>query len=242
MGSPLSVIVPAYNEAGTIREILERVLADRLRAIVHEVIVVDDGSEDDTGSRAETVAAAHPDRAVRVVRLPANRGKGAALREGLRHATGDLILVQDADLEYDPRDYPALVAPFADPGVQIVYGSRTRGLRRFGGRPSSRRYYWGGQLVTQATNLLYGSRLTDEPTGYKCFRRSVLASLSPRAEGFDVCPELTARALRRGHRIVEVPIHYAPRSFAAGKKIRWTDGVRAVWVLLRERARPLEMK
>ena len=142
-----------------------------------------------------------------------------------------MVLVQDADLEYDPAEYPALLAPFADPAVRVVYGSRIKGSRNF----SYSHYYWGGRLVTFLTNLIYGSRLSDEPTGYKIFRRDLLDELKLESDGFEFCPEITAKVLRRKIAIHEVPIEYRPRSFAEGKKIRWHDGIRALQTLLKYR-------
>lgn len=226
----VSVIIPARNEAATLGQVLRRVLAS---PVVDEVIVVDDGSHDGTAAIAQGFAQRHPDT-VRFHRHRHPAGKGAAIRTGLVRATGDLILVQDADLEYDPSDYPALLAPFADPAVAAVYGSRN--LRR--NPRSSHVFYWGGRFLSLLTNLIYRSRLTDESTGYKIVRAELLRDLQLTEDGFGFCPELTGRLLRQRRRIHEVPISYRPRSRAEGKKIRWTDGLRAVWVLLRERLRP----
>jgi glycosyltransferase involved in cell wall biosynthesis len=226
----LSIVIACFNEERTLPVLLERVLAAPPADVAKEVIVVDDGSTD----RSPAIAAEFVERfpgVVQSVRMPTNRGKGASMIEGFRHATGDVVLTQDADLEYDPGDYPAILAKFSDPAVQVVYGSRILG----GSRASYRRYYWGGRLLTAVTNLLYGVRLTDEPTGYKAFRKEVLDKIPLVHSGFEFCPEVTAKVLRRGYKIHEVPVHYEPRSFEEGKKIRWIDGLVAIWTLLRYR-------
>ncbi|MGL4463645.1 MAG: glycosyltransferase family 2 protein [Planctomycetia bacterium] len=228
----LTVVIPCYNEEKTLGEVLDRVLTAPPADVDREIVVVDDGSTDDGAAVAQRYVARHPG-VVHLIRLPKNKGKGAALRAGFQSATGDVVLVQDADLEYDPGDYPRLLAPFADPAVNVVFGSRILGSSN----RSYSRYYWGGRLVTWVTNLLYGSRLTDEPTGYKVVRRSLLARLPLECDGFEFCPELTALLLRRGETIHETPIQYRPRSFADGKKINWRDGVVALWTLWRLRWR-----
>ena len=220
----LSIIVPVFNERDTIRELLRRVAAVDLDK---EVVVVDDGSTDGT----REVLAEFAGTGSTVVLHDANRGKGAAIRTGLRHVTGDCVLVQDADLEYDPDDYHRLLAAMEERGADVVYGSRFAG-----GRPAmKRRHRVGNRLLTAITNALYGSALTDMETCYKLMRRRVLADLELTANGFDVEPEITAMLLRRGVAIHEVPIRYAARSLAEGKKISWTDFVSAVWTLVRLR-------
>jgi glycosyltransferase involved in cell wall biosynthesis len=223
----LSVIIPARDEARTLPELVARV---RATTLAHEIVVVDDGSADATPSVLAGLAAGAPP--LRLLRHESSRGKGAALRTGVAAATGDIALIQDADLEYDPADYAALLAPFADPRVEVVYGSRN--LRAGNGR-SNFAFYWGGRVLSVAANALYGSKLTDIATGYKVFRLPLLRSLALRADGFEFCEEVTARLLRRGIAIHEVPISYRPRSRAAGKKIRARDGVIALWTLARLR-------
>ena len=219
----LSIIIPVFNERPTILELLQRVAAVDLDV---EIVVVDDGSTDGT---RELLAALDGD--ARVVLHGANRGKGAAIRTGLRHVTGDCVLVQDADLEYDPGDYRLLLDTLEERGADVVYGSRLAGPRP----PMTWRHWLGNRLLTGITNALYGSSLTDMETCYKLLRRRVLDGLELRANGFDTEPEITAKLLRRGVAIEEVPIRYAGRSRAEGKKISWTDFVIAIWTLVRFR-------
>jgi glycosyltransferase involved in cell wall biosynthesis len=223
----LSVLVPVYNEAATVEEMLRRV---RAVPIAKEIVVVDDGSTDGTREILERVAAGAPE--VVVVHQDRNRGKGAALRRAIGMARGRICIVQDADLEYDPRDYAALVQPILDGRTRVVYGSRV--LHRENHYPFDR-FYLGSWVLTRLANLLYRAGLTDEPTCYKVFDRELLQSIPLRCEGFEFCPEVTARVRRRGERIVEVPIRYRKRSVAEGKKIRWKDGVVGIWTLLRHR-------
>lgn len=226
----LSIVVPCYNEERSLPELLDRVLAAPIGDFSREILVVDDGSKDQSVKVAQEIAAKHPET-IRVLPQDCNRGKGAAVRAGLQAATGDIVLIQDADLEYDPAEYSKLLMPFADAKVQVVYGSRILGSQN----RSYNRYYWGGRLVTMCTNLIYGCKISDEPTGYKVFRRGVLDRFDLVCDGFEFCPELTAKLLRRGFVIYEVPISYKPRSFEEGKKINWRDGFIAIWTLLRFR-------
>lgn len=223
----LSVIIPIYNEAGTLAEIISRV---RATGLARQIITVDDGSTDGSVEILEQLQhAGQP--ALEILRHGHNRGKGAAMRTGLAAVTGDLVLVQDADLEYDPADYAALLAPFANAAVPVVYGSRN--LRR--NPKSSWAFYWGGRLLSWITNWLYGSRITDEATGYKVIKTDLLRSLGLETDGFEFCPEVTGKLLRQGVPIVEVPISYNPRLWAAGKKIKWYDGLIAIFTLIRYR-------
>jgi dolichol-phosphate mannosyltransferase len=228
----LSVIIPVYNEAATIAQVVEQVSDVALDGIEKEIVIVNDGSTDETATVLDALIARWPNP-LKVVHHEQNRGKGAAIRTALDHATGNLVITQDADLEYDPQDYPALLAPFNDPAVQVVYGSRN--LRA--NPRSTWSFYWGGRLLSWIANLLYGSRITDEATGYKVFRTNLLRDLNLESTRFEFCPEATAKILRRGVEIHEVPISYRPRSFAQGKKIDWHDGLEAIWVLLKYRFR-----
>ena len=230
----VSIVVPVYNEESTLAKIVERVLAVEMpsdpasgRPVAREVILVDDGSHDASADIATKLSEKHPE--VRVFINPENHGKGYALRTGFAQVTGDIILVQDADLEYDPSDYPTLLEPILSGKADVVYGSRVLGP----GPQGTWMFYLGGRLVSLATNVLFGSDITDEPTCYKVFRRSVLDRFELTCTGFEFCPEFTAKALRAGFAIHEVPIHYDPRSAAEGKKISWVDGIEAIWTLLR---------
>jgi len=222
----LSVIIPCYNEEATVEEIVRQVLATGL---VHEVIVVDDGSTDGT---RDVLARMDNQDGVRIILHERNQGKGAAVRTGLQHATGEVMLVQDADLEYDPRDYPAMLRPIEEGRAKAVYGSR------FLGGPRRTMFFWhmvGNRFLTLVTNLLYDTILSDMETCYKMFTADVAENLilkSPRW-GFD--PEITAKILRQGIRIYEVPISYAGREFEEGKKIGWRDGFTVLWTLLKYR-------
>ncbi len=238
----LSVIVPAYNEIGTIATILARVQAVPLdipiwtgeaRAeIVHlerEIVVVDDGSTDGTRDYLQTLQG---QPSMVIIFQPHNQGKGAAVRTGLQAATGDILLVQDADLEYDPRDYPLLLRPILEGVTQVVYGSRFRG------GPTRAMFFWhmvGNRFLTFVTNLLYDTILTDMETCYKVFTREVWKKLNLRADRWGFDPEITAQILRRGYRIYEVPISYAGREFTEGKKISWKDGFTVLWTLIKYR-------
>ena len=223
----LSIVVPVYNERATIAAALARVLAVDLEK---QIIVVDDGSTDGTAEWLEQWAGGQPDW-VTMRRHEINQGKGAAVRTGLAKATGDCVIIQDGDLEYDPRDYTRLVPPLVEGRTQVVYGSR------FLGNNSSMFFAQrtGNVLLTWLTNRLYGSSLTDMETCYKLFTREVLEGLTVTSNRFNLEPELTAKVLRQGLEIVEVPISYAGRPYAEGKKVNWRDFVSAVWTLVRLR-------
>lgn len=224
----LSIIVPVYNEAQTIATVVERIRAVDIGGIDKEIIIVNDGSSDGT-RRVIDESAWRGDARVRVYENDINLGKGAAIRVGLQHATGDMMLIQDADLELDPQEYCGLLAPILDGRALVVYGSRfLRSRVRL-----SLRTIIANRLLTWTTNVLYGTWLTDMETGYKVFTREALAGIRLRCVGFDFEPEVTARLLRSGRRIVEVPIGYHPRRADEGKKIRWIDGVDALYVLLK---------
>lgn len=222
----LTIIIPVFNERPTIETILEKVRRANTLGLEKEIIVIDDGSTDGT---TEILRNYHHQDVIALFH-DHNQGKGTAVRTGIKNATGDLILIQDADLEYHPEEYPKLIKPFINDGALVVYGSRELSGQN---RPSSLFFYVGGRTVTTITNFLYGSHLTDVPTCYKAFRRAVIADLPLRCQRFEFCPEVTAQILKRKIPIIEVPISYSARSKQAGKKIRFRDGVEAIWTLLR---------
>lgn len=224
----LSVAIPVYNERETLRELLGRV---RAVPVPLEIILVDDGSTDGTRDILKSEIEGRHDN-VRVVYHERNQGKGAAIVTAIGHATGDYLIVQDADLEYDPMEYLLLLPTLVEGRSDVVYGSRFKGSvanMRAANLVANR-------VLTAAANLLFpGARITDEATCYKMFRLSVLRRIPLRARRFDFCPEVTAKVLKRGHRIHEVPIRYSARTVSQGKKIRWTDGVDALWALIKYR-------
>lgn len=220
----LSILIPAYNEERTIAQILDRVLATDVGA-EKEIVVVDDASTDATGAILESYRGR-----VLVFRHATNRGKGAAIRTALSHATGDFVIPQDADLEYDPADIAGLLSTARDRGLRIVYGSRR--LNRSNRRYSALTFYLGGVLVTWTANFLYRLRLTDEPTCYKLIDRGLIEAMNLECERFEFCAEVTAKAARMGERIAEIGIAYYPRHMDEGKKIRARDGwetIRTLW-------------
>lgn len=220
----ISVIIPVYNEINTIQKILDKVKAIKLDK---EIIIVDDYSQDGTRELLKNLK----DDSIEILFHDSNKGKGSAIRTGIKYATGDIIIIQDADLEYDPEDYYDLVEPIEKDISSVVYGSRILGGRMM----SYRRYYWGGRGLTWFTNFLYRTNITDMPTGYKVFRADVLKGVNLECKRFEFCPEVTAKILRRGYRIYEVPIAYHPRKFKEGKKLRWYDGILSVWTLIKYR-------
>ncbi len=222
----LSIIVPVYNEKDTISEILRRVFAVPLTGWKKEVIIVDDGSTDGT----QKVLKAWEKKCT-VVYQAENQGKGAALAVGFKKANGGIILVQDADLEYSPNDYPALLSPFDDSRTMVVYGSRFLGAHL----STMYLYALGNKFVTFITNILYNTNITDMETGYKVFRREVINSIVITARRFDVEPQITVSLLKAGYQIYEVPISYYGRKFSEGKKLTWRDGVVALWTLIKYR-------
>jgi len=222
----LSVIVPVFNERTTLNEIVRRMRAVEL-PMDREIIIVDDGSDDGT----EKILSTLEDSTVRVLRHPGNRGKGAAIRTGLGVVRGDLVLIQDADLEYDPEDWPKLLHPILRGRSLVVYGSRFTGERK-------NMLYWhwvGNRFLSLVTNVLYNTTLSDMETCYKLFDRTVIEGLTIVSDRFDFEPEITAKVLRRGHRIYEVPISYNGREFHEGKKITWRDGFGALKALVKFR-------
>ena len=222
----VSFIVPAYNEAATIAEVLERVEALELDK---QIVVVDDGSTDDTPRVLEAWAGRDD---VRLVRQE-NRGKGAAIRAAIPQLDGDITVIQDADMEYDPADVPELIEPIRRGSADVVFGSRLSG-----GRPQRAYLFWhlvGNRFLSLLTNVLYNTTLSDMETGYKAFRTDVLRSLDLREDDFGVEPEITAKVCKRHLRVYELPISYYGRTYAEGKKITWRDGFKAMFVLVRVR-------
>ena len=221
----LSVVMPAYNERDTIDEIIGRVITVPLRI---ELIVVDDGSRDGTRDR---LAALQEQYGFKLILQPANRGKGAALRRGFEEVTGDIVVIQDADLEYSPEEYPQLIELICQGRADVVYGSRFLGRHRV----FLFTHYLGNRLLTFLTNVLYNTMLTDMETCYKVMRVEVLRSMTLRSDSFGIEPELTAKIFKRGYRVYEVPITYDGRGYEEGKKITWRDGIVALWTLLKYR-------
>jgi glycosyltransferase involved in cell wall biosynthesis len=218
----VSFLIPAYNEAATIGEVLERI--GRLE-LEPQVIVIDDGSSDDTAAIAEAAG-------VLVIRQE-NRGKGSAIRAAIPHIEGEITVIQDADMEYDPAEVPSLIAPILDGNADVVFGSRLSGAR-----PQRAYLFWhlvGNRFLSLLTNVLYNTTLRDMETGYKAFRSEVIKSLDLREDRFGIEPEITAKICKLKLRVYELPISYYGRSYEEGKKITWRDGFRAVWVLLRVR-------
>lgn len=222
----LSIVIPVYNEVGNIKEILKRVQAQKL---ANEIIIVDDGSTDGT---RDVLRELDGSSNVRVILHEKNKGKGAAVVTGFAASRGDILLIQDADLEYDPRDYPHLLQPIEEEIADVVYGSR------FLGGPRRVAMFWhmiANKLLTTMTNILYDTILTDMETGYKVFRREVIEGMKIKAKRFDFEPEFTAKILKRHYRIFEVPITFNPRDYSQGKKIKLKDAFAAVWTLLKYR-------
>ena len=221
----LSVVMPVYNERATIEEIVGRVLAVPIRT---ELIVVDDCSSDGTRERLVEL---QRERGFNLILQRRNQGKGAALRRGFQEVSGDIVIIQDADLEYSPEEYPQLIELICEGRADVVYGSRFLGRHRV----FLFTHYLGNRLLTFITNVLYNTMLSDMETGYKVMRAEVVRSFALRSNGFGIEPELTAKIFKRGYRVYEVPITYDGRGYDEGKKISWRDGVVALWVLLRYR-------
>jgi len=232
----LSVLMPAYNEEKTISSILEQ-LAEvaRDKALMHElnmeIVVVNDGSKDNTEKEVQHFIQNNSDITIQYLQQP-NQGKGAAIRHAMEKASGDILVVQDADLEYLAKDFSIMLPYILEGEYEVVYGSR---FLNHHNKHSYSSFYWGGQLVSWCANILYGTHLTDEPTCYKMFTRRVADAITLTCTGFEFCPEFTAKVSKLGFAIQEVPIHYFPRSIEEGKKINWRDGVIAIWTLLKYR-------
>jgi glycosyltransferase involved in cell wall biosynthesis len=221
----LSVVMPVFNERHTIDEIIRRVLAVNLRI---ELIVVDDCSTDGTGAMLDALQS---ELHFKLLRQPVNQGKGAALRRGFGAVTGDLVIIQDADLEYSPEEYPELIELICQGRADVVYGSRFLGRHRV----FLFTHYLGNRLLNVVTNVLYNTMLTDMETCYKVMTVDVLRSITLHSNGFGIEPEITAKVFKRGYRVYEIPITYDGRGYKEGKKITWRDGFVALWVLLKYR-------
>ena len=221
----LTVVMPVFNERDTIEEIVTRVLAVPLRI---ELIAVDDGSRDGTPQILQELQKKHQ---FKLIEQRDNRGKGAALRRGFQEVTGDIVAIQDADLEYSPEEFPALIEPICQGYADVVYGSRFLGRHR----AFMFSHYMGNRLLTFVTNVLYDTMLSDMETCYKVMRAEVLKGMVLRSDEFEIEPELTAKIFKRGYRVCEMPITYYGRSYHEGKKITWRDGLTALWTLVRYR-------
>ncbi len=235
----LSVIIPAYNESSTIKELISKVKEVDLSSmgVDKEIIVINDCSKDNTQQIVEKI------KGVKLLNHKSNKGKGGAVKTGIRAASGDIIIIQDADLEYDPNEYSLVINPIVEGKAKVVYGSRflskrqrnrnTAFLETHSGAYGSA--YLGGRVITFWTNILFNTRITDEPTCYKCFRADIIKNIKIKGNKFDWEPEVTAKIAKKGIRIFEVPISYFPRTFEQGKHINWKDGIHALWTLVKYR-------
>jgi dolichol-phosphate mannosyltransferase len=223
----LSIIMPVYNEANTIKQIVGKI--NRLN-LKKELIIVDDGSVDQTREYLRWLER-QGDKNIKIIYQAKNYGKGLAIRTGLKQVSGDIVIIQDADLEYDPADYNKLINPIKAGLSKVVYGSRN-----LSNNPAGRKLYrWGGIFLSWLTNLLYGTAITDEATCYKVFKTEVIKNLNLKCRRFEFCPEVTAKLAKQGYRIMELPISYCPRDHRAGKKISYRDGLLAAWILIKYR-------
>lgn len=229
----LSIIIPVYNEERTIAEILKRVVSSTLpEGVDREIIVIDDGSSDQTGKFLKRFK--HPN--LKVIKHKKNQGKGAAIKSGFEKSLGDIILIQDADLEYDPKDYPKLLTPIISQKVKVVYGNRFASypLKFWGSKRTILPTHWlGNKLLSSVVNLLYHSKLRDMETGYKVFKKEVIEGIKFNSNRFEIEPEITSKILKRGYKILEIPISVNPRTHSEGKKIGWRDGFLALWSLIK---------
>mgnify|MGYP001572262757 FL=1 len=226
----LSIIIPAYNEEKNILEIISRVKNVKLGSIRKEIIIVDDFSTDNTRKLLSELK----DSSLKIFFHQKNMGKGAAIRTALKHATGGIILIQDADLEYDPAEYPKLLKPILENETKVVYGSRLSAIRK-NLKNMYKLHYFGNMFLTAMTNILYGAKITDMETCYKVFRKEVVRSINLKARRFDFEPEITAKILKKGYKIKEIPINFVGRKFDEGKKITWADGIKALFYLIKYR-------
>ncbi len=226
----LSILMPVYNEVSTIHEIISRVEAADLGQVRKELIIVDDGSKDGSREALKKLAESSQHK---IYFHGQNMGKGAALRTALHYATGDIVLIQDADLEYDPAEYAELIKPILEGRADVVYGSRLSGAKV--SRAFNFWHYIGNKMLTFITNLLYNAILSDMETCYKVFRADVIKSFLIKSNKFDFEPEITAKVLKRKYKLYEMPISYYGRDFAEGKKITWRDGFAAIWALVKYR-------
>ncbi len=226
----LSVIIPVYNEKRTVLKVIDKVKKVNINNVVKEMIVVDDFSTDGTRDILKKINS----RSIRIFFHKKNMGKGAAIKTGLKHASGGIILIQDADLEYNPEEYKKLLKPIINNKAEVVYGSRLEAIRK-DIKNMYKLHYIGNLFLTLMTNLLYGAKITDMETGYKVFRKEVIKKINLRANRFDFEPEITAKMLKNGYKIHEVPISFAGRKFEQGKKITWIDGVKEAYYLIKYR-------
>jgi glycosyltransferase involved in cell wall biosynthesis len=220
----LSVIIPVYNEKETILKILDKV---QKVPIEKEIIIIDDGSNDGTTEILKNIK----DKNIKTIFKKVNEGKGSAIREGLKYVSGNVIVIQDADLEYDPNDWLKMLKVMEEKNADVVFGSRILGKCK----KSSFAFYYGGKFITFLTNILYGTKLTDVPTCYKMFKKDVIKNINLKCKRFEFCQEFTVKVRKLGYQIYEVPISYNPRSIREGKKIRWKDGFIAIWTLIKYR-------
>jgi glycosyltransferase involved in cell wall biosynthesis len=224
----ISIIIPVYNECLYIKEVLDRVLQPGLfPGMEREIIVVDDGSVDGTTE----ILKAYGNQLVTVHHSMINFGKGVAIRIGLKYVTGDIVVIQDADGEYNPEELQKLVQPIVEGKADVVYGSRFMGSIK----GMKFKHFLANRILTWTANILYGTYITDEATAYKAFRASVIKELPLTCNRFEFCPEVTSKVLKKGYSILEVPVTYSARGIEEGKKIRWTDGIQAMWTLIRFR-------
>ena len=226
----LSIIVPVYNEEESIISVIKKVNRQNLSGIEKELIIVNDASTDNTRKSLEKIKS----RKTIILHHKNNQGKGAAIRTGLMKATGDILLIQDADMEYDPKEYKKLLNPIIENRAKVVYGSRIEAIKKNFDK-MYKVHYFGNVFLTKLTNLLYAARITDMETGYKVMKKEVMASIKLRARRFDFEPEITSKILKKGYKIYEVPIDFHGRKFSEGKKITWRDGMKAAFYLVRYR-------